>query len=251
MPTPRQIPRNAFGILLSVTLVLLLWTGASWICGGRLVPSPLRVFRELVTLFVDGATWRHLCLTLFRGSAGLGIAAALAFAVGIPCGLSHGAMAVVSPLVSMVQSCPPIVWISLLLVWASTGAVVPILVVIASAFPPLFSSISHAVVSMDRDLLGMARVYRIPRWCVLRHILLPGVFRHALGAFSFALGVTWKVTATAEFFGADSGVGSRIYWAYRLLDMPLLFGWTLLVILVGLVLEWCLIQPLRGHGRES
>ena len=251
MPTSRQRPHSALGILLSVALALSLWVGANWVCGSRLVPSPLRVSRELATLLLDGATWRHLCLTLFRGSAGLAIAAALAFVVGIPCGLSRRAMAVVSPLVSMVQSCPPIVWISLLLVWASTGATVPVLVVIASAFPPLFSSISHAVVSMDSDLLGMARVYRIPRWSVLRHILLPGVSRHALGAFSFALGVTWKVTATAEFFGADSGVGSRIYWAYRLLDMPRLFGWTLLVILVGLALEWCLIQPMRGGGESS
>jgi len=55
------------------------------------------------------------------------------------------------------------------------------------------------------------------------------------------------VAATAEFFGSGTGIGARIYWAYRQLDMPLLFAWTAVIVAIGLVLDVGVIHPLR-HG---
>ena len=38
----------------------------------------------------------------------------------------------VAPLVAALQSCPPVLWISLVLVWAGTGSTVPVVVVFAT-----------------------------------------------------------------------------------------------------------------------
>lgn len=179
------------------------------------------------------------------------VSAVLGYVLGIPCGLSPGAMRLLSPLVTALQSCPPIVWISLLLVWAGIGATVPILVVVAATFPVLFINIAHGTADLDRGLLEMARVYRLAPARVLLEIILPGISRYALAAFSFALGITWKVAATAEFFGSGSGIGSRIYWAYRQLDMPLLFAWTAVIMAIGLAIELGLVQPLRQETRAE
>jgi NitT/TauT family transport system permease protein len=237
--------------LLPFALIAGLWTAASLWFGEMLVPDPLRTGRELVRLLGRGDTWQHLALTLFRGSAGMLLGTTAGYLLGIPCGLSPRAMRLVSPLITALQSCPPIVWISLLLVWAGIGATVPILVVAAATFPVLFINISHGTADLDRGLLEMARVYRLPPARILVEIILPGTSRYALAAFSFALGITWKVTATAEFFGSGTGVGARIYWAYRQLDMPALFAWTTIIILIGMGLENGLIQPLRQGVRAE
>ena len=89
------------------------------------------------------------------------------------------------------------------------------------------------------------RSYRLPNALVLRRIVLPGIARFAVASLSFALGITWKVTATAEFFGAPSGVGERIYWSQRAMDMPRLFAWAAVIVAVGVILELGVVHPLR------
>jgi len=233
--------------LLPWLLLLMVWAGATAAFGGALVPGPLATGRILARLLLRADTWEHVALTLFRGSAGMLIGVALGYLLGIPCGLSARAMRLVSPLVTALQSCPPIVWISLLLVWAGIGATVPVLVVAAATFPVLFINIAQGTADLDPGLLEMASVYRLPALRILLDIILPGTSRYALAAFSFALGITWKVTATAEFFGSGTGIGARIYWAYRQLDMPLLFAWTTVIVVIGLIIEMGLVHPLR-HG---
>ena len=247
MSTLRQAAVHA----VPIALAMAAWTAAAHWFGAALVPGPLDTLRHTLAMLGQGDTWRHICVTVYRGSAGLLGAAALAYLLGIPCGLSRTAMRMVTPLVTALQSCPPIVWISLLLVWAGVGATVPVLVVAAAAFPVLFLNLAQGTAAIDRGLFAMARVYRLPRRVVLRQIILPGTSRYALAAFSFALGVTWKVTATAEFFGAADGIGARIFWTYRLLDMQALFGWTLIIIAIGTILEAGLIQPLRERLRNE
>lgn len=238
-------------LLISLSTLLVLWTAASSAFGEALVPGPVGTFRELLRMIAQGNTWRHICLTVFRGTAGLVIATAAAYLIGIPCGLSTTAMRLLSPWVTAMQSCPPIVWISLLLVWAGVGATVPIVVVAAAVFPVLFLNIAQGTAAIDRRLFAMAHVYRLPKRRVLLDIILPGISRYALAAFSFALGITWKVTATAEFFGSGNGIGARIYWAYRVLDMQRLFAWTVLIMAVGLLLETGLIHPIRDRLKSE
>lgn len=232
----RLLPLAALGIV---------WALLSLAFGQELVPGPHRTVGTLGRLALSAESWRHLCLTVFRGAAGLVLATAAAYLLGIPCGMNRHIMDAIAPLVTAAQSCPPIVWISLLLVWVNVGTTVPVLVVFAAVFPMLFLNIAQGVAGLDRGLFAMARVYHVPRHRVLLELLLPGISRYALAAFSFALGVTWKVAATAEFFGAGDGVGARIFWAYRLLDMETLFAWTVVLILVGVSLETGIVNPLR------
>ena len=211
----------------------------------RLIPTPWETGREGARLASTGELCRHLSLTVFRGMCGLVLGLAIALILGVPCGLLRPVMEVLSPLVTAMQSCPPIIWISFLLVWAGIGNVVPMLVVFAAVFPPCFLNVAQGVAGLDHRLLEMTRVYRVPRGRVLRQIVLPGISRFAVASLSFALGITWKVTATAEFFGAPSGVGERIYWSQREMNMPRLFAWTAVIIAVGVALELGVVQPLR------
>ena len=213
--------------------------------GHALVPSPAETAWELVQMCGQASFWRHISLTVFRGTAGLGLATVLALITGIPCGLSRTAMDMLSPLVTALQGCPPIIWISLLLVWVGIGSVVPIIVVLVAVFPILFLNMAQGVAALDPHLFQMARIYHVSKWRILKDLVVPGIARYTLAAYSFALGITWKVTATSEFFGADSGIGARLYWAYRILNMPRLFAWTAILVIFGLLLETSIIQPLR------
>jgi ABC-type nitrate/sulfonate/bicarbonate transport system permease component len=226
-------------------LLLALWWLASALAGAELVPSPWTTGREVGRLATNGDLWHHLSLTIFRGTSGLLLGLGVAVLLGVPCGFFRPVMMALAPLVTAMQSCPPIIWISFLLVWVRAGHVVPMLVVFAAVFPPCFLNVAQGVAGLDRRLLEMAHVYRVPRGRILRQIVFPGIARFAVASLSYALGITWKVTATAEFFGAPTGVGERIYWSYRELAMPRLFAWTAVIVAVGVVLELGVVHPLR------
>lgn len=231
-------------------ILLLCWALASMLCGPALVPAPGTTALKLLTLLASQATWSHVAATLLRGLGGLALAAVAAYVLGIPCGLDPRLLEFFSPLVTAAQSCPPIVWISLVLVWVSTGSTVPIIVVFASVFPVLFINVAQGTAHLDRNLFAMARFYRVPRRRFLSQLILPGIAQSSLAAFTFALGITWKVTATAEFFGAATGIGAQIQRAFRLMDMAGLFAWTVIIIAIGLALELGLIHPLRDRAKR-
>jgi ABC-type nitrate/sulfonate/bicarbonate transport system permease component len=236
---------RVFRKLIPFVLLLALWWLASRACGDRLVPTPWTTAGEIWRLARSGELLRQLSVTVFRGMSGLVLGFGVALLLGVVCGFLRPVMDALAPLITAMQSCPPIIWISFLLVWVKAGHLVPMLVVFAAVFPPCFLNVAQGVAGLDRRLLEMAQVYRVPRGRVLRQIVLPGIARFAVASLSYALGITWKVTATAEFFGAPTGVGERIYWSYRELNMPRLFAWTAVIVAVGLVLELGVIHPLR------
>jgi NitT/TauT family transport system permease protein len=229
----------------SIVVLLLFWSAISWLAGPALVPSPIETGRDMLALLGDAASWRHMLITFFRGVVGLALAVVIAFVAGVPCGLSKPTMNAIAPAVSAIQACPAIVWISLLMVWVGIGSVVPIAAIALSAFPVMFLNVAQGVAALDPRLFAMARVFKIPKVRVLRQIVLGGISSYALAGFSYALGICWKVTATAEFIGSSSGIGSQIYWSYRFLNMPRLFCWAILLIALGTSLEVGLIRPLR------
>jgi NitT/TauT family transport system permease protein len=222
------------------------WSLGTFIFGDRLVPSLFTTFSQLVTLALTPDFWVEIAITLFRGITALFFTILLALSTGIAAGRRERMMMMISPLVAMLQATPPILWITLLMVWAGSGSAVPIVVVIASLFPPLFANVAYSTAALDRRLFGMARLYHVGRYRILKDLIWPGIFPFFLSGLSFALGTCWKVAAVAEFLGSSRGIGSRIYWSYRMLDMPVLFSWAVVLIGLGVSVEWGLIRPLRA-----
>jgi NitT/TauT family transport system permease protein len=197
------------------------------------------------------SVWENMILTLGRGFSAIVFTFILALFTGIAAGLSRKTMALLAPMAAVLQATPPILWITLLMVWVGTGNAIPILVVMASLFPPLFFTIAQSTASLDPRLFVIARTYRVTRGRMLKELVLPGIYPYILAGLSHALGSCWKVTAVAEFLGSSEGIGAQIYWSYRMLDMPRLFSWALILVGFGLVIESGLIRPLRQAAARN
>lgn len=237
--------KNKFWAILPLALCLALWWILSWLNHARVIPTPPETACALGKILTDSECWKDLLATILRGLLGLACGGLLAITTGIFCGRHPRLHDAVSPVITLVQSCPPIVWISLLLVWLSIGGAVPFTVVFLSVFPVLFVNTATATRGLDERWFELAKVYRFSRWKRLWGIILPGIAQGLAAGFSYALGITWKVTATAEFFGAQNGIGARIYQCYREMALPQLFAWTLLIALVGVVIEILLVKKIR------
>lgn len=232
-------------VLVSLGIAISAWWCISWLAGSMLVPTPPEVGETLLHMLAQTETWLTLAVTVARGTIGLLGALICALLLGLAAGSSATVMRLLTPLVAALQSCPPILWITLLMVWVGSGSAVPMAVVFATVFPPLFANIAQGCLAIDRRLFDMARLYHVPRIRVLRHIILPALAPYVLASLSYAAAASWKVTAVAEFLGSSTGIGAKIFWAYRMLEIPQLFGWASIVIMLGVTLELAVIAPLR------
>ena len=237
--------------LLAMAMLFLAWSAASHHLGEALVPSPSASFAALGHLITGPGFLRACAITTLRAGAALLTATTLALTTGIAAGLSPQAMAFIAPMVAILQSTPPILWITLLMVWAGSGSTVPVVVVTAALYPPLFAVISQSTAHLPKTYFQVCRVHGIGPTATLGRVILPGIFPGFLGGFSYALGSCWKTAAVAEFLGSSSGMGARIYWAYHMLEMESLFAWGLALIGLGLLLERGVIAPLKTKAQKT
>ncbi len=236
---------KALPYFVSALLILAALQLASVLLDPLLAPPPLESLKALGRLAASGVLFHELGITVLRALAGVLLANIVGLILGVASGLIPGAMRLVAPLVTALQSCPPIVWISLVMVWAGTGSAVPVATVFAATVPFVFSATAQGVMALDRRLLSMSALFDVPLKKRLRLLVVPGILSYWLSAFSAVLASGWKAAAVAEFLGSHSGVGAQIFWSYRRLEMADLYAWALALIILGVLLEWGLIAPLR------
>lgn len=233
----------------ALVLGLLLWLANLWL-GPGLAPGPLAVLRAGKDLALSGELFRELGITVLRGLAGVLLANIAGVALGLAAGLVPALLRLSAPLVAALQSCPPVVWISLVLVWAGTGSAVPVATVFAATLPFAFSTTAQGIMGLNPRLFAMSRLYGVPKGRMLRRFILPGILPAWLGGFSAVLSAGWKAAAVAEFLGSHQGIGARIFWSYHRLDMEALNAWALTLIALGVILETAVITPLRRKAAQ-
>jgi NitT/TauT family transport system permease protein len=240
--------------ILPYLVSLLLWgaalEAARLFFGPALAPGPLEVLKTLGTLAYSGELFRELGLTVKRALYGVLLANLAGGVLGLLAGRFRLVLDHSAPLVAGLQSCPPVVWIALVMVLSGTGSLVPVATVAAATLPFVFSNAAQGVMGLNRRIILMSRLYKVPPLRRLLRFTLPGILPFYLAGLSTVLSTAWKASAVAEFMGSSDGAGARIYWCYSRLDMEGLQAWALSMIILGLSLEALLITPLRKKAAE-
>ena len=97
----------------------------------------------------------------------------------------------------------------------------------------------------------MAQVYRFSRGKKLRYLYLPAALPYLISAMRVGLGFSWKSGIAGEVIAIPSqAIGTQLYNAKIYLDMPGLFAWTIVIILLSAAIErvvlFLLPDPKRG-----
>ena len=142
-----------------------------------------------------------------------------------------------APLVAGIKAVPVASFIILALVWLNSQSL-SLFISALMVFPPVYLNVLEGIGHTDRQLLEMARVFRVPVSRQLRGIYLPAVLPYFRSAVSLGLGLCWKSGAAAEVIGLpDGSIGDALYRAKITLSTGELFAWTFVIILLSAVFE--------------
>lgn len=187
----------------------LLWEGAvaSGLAEGRLMPPPSRVFATLWELWELGTLVPHIMATLWRMAFGFALGVAAGTAFGAIAGTSVLFRGAVDPTLQGLRAIPSIAWVPLFILWLGIFEASKVALIAVGVFFPVYLGVMGAVLSVDRKIVEVGRVFRLSRLDLVRRILLPAILPSYVIALRAGLGLGWMFVVAAEFMGASEGLG--------------------------------------------
>lgn len=138
-------------------------------------------------------------------------------------------LAAFCPAIRVVLATPVASFIILSLLWIGHTRV-PAFISMLIVIPIVWANLCTAVRETDRDLLEMARLFRMKKSRVLRLIYIPAAMPSFRAACLTALGLAWKSGIAAEVLCLPkTAVGTQLYYSKIYLETPALFAWTIVV----------------------
>jgi len=238
--------------IVSVGFLLLGWFIASIIVSSDLLlPGPLETMEEFLRIVSSRKGWSDIAETCAKAFLGLFIALGLGLAVGFVMGLIDVLYELIKPIVVILQSIPIVSWLALAIFWWGVGFSSPVYIVFLTLFPIFTINIAEGVRNVDKKLVEMAKIYKIPRNTVFGKIYLASAFPFIVSSMRAGIGIMWKSVAVAEFMVGASGIGRAMSDAKYSINIERVFAYTLVLVVLGILTERLLDMIIKRGSRYA
>ena len=238
-----RFTRPALGIVLPLLLALG-WELAvrAGFSTGRLVPPPSVIFSTFADLAKTGELQRHALATLGRVAAGFGIGVAVGTLLGAITGYSVFVRSFIDPSLQALRAIPSIAWVPLFILWLGIFEASKVTLIAVGVFFPVYLGVMGAVMSVDRKIVEVGRVFRLSGAQMVRRILLPAVLPSYVIALRSGLGLGWMFVVAAEFMGASEGLGFLLVDGQQLGKPAQIVAAIVAFALIGKATDWILVR---------
>jgi sulfonate transport system permease protein len=235
----RRYLRPLLGLLLPLALAagweLIVWLGLS---SGRLVPPPSKVVATIVELARSGELSRHILATLSRVASGFALGVIAGTALGAISGYWSLARRLLDPTVQALRAIPSIAWVPLFVLWLGIFETSKVALIAVGVFFPVYLGVMGAILSVDRKIVEVGRIFRLSGPAMIRRILLPAVLPAYVVSLRVGLGLGWMFVVAAEFMGASEGLGYLLIDGQQLGKPAQILAAIVIFAILGKATDW-------------
>ncbi len=261
MPLPSKVARRRFALggriataeFLGIATLVFAVLAVVWfaVTAGGLVlplflPSPGQVLSRLGELRASGQLYADIGISIYRITYGFLVSTVVALPIGILIGCYRRWEAAIEPLVDFIRYMPVVAFVPLTILWAGTGDLQKLLIIFIGTFFQQVLLVMDNVKSVPRDFINLGRTLQMPEWRILQRIVLPSAMPAIWDSMRISLGWAWTWLVVAELVAATSGLGYRITTAQRFFQTDLIFGYLLILGILGLTTD----QAMKYAGRK-
>ncbi|SFU19675.1 NitT/TauT family transport system permease protein [Sedimentitalea nanhaiensis] len=243
--------KGQFTTPLSIAALGLVWMiAAALTADPQILPGPFQLIAPMRQELASGELLYHLGSTLRRVFWAFVLAMTFGLILGLVMGRFPRVDRWLDPWLVIFLNLPALVLIVLCYLWIGLTETAAILAVTLNKIPNVATVVREGARALDPELDAMARVYRLPAWVRLRHVVLPQLAPFVAAAARSGVAVIWKIVLVVEFLGRSSGVGFQIHLYFQLFDVTMVLVYALSFIGVMLLVEWVLLQPWERRVRR-
>ncbi|MEM1232069.1 MAG: ABC transporter permease [Pseudomonadota bacterium] len=190
---------------------------------------------------------------------GFALATLIAVPLGILCGLSDRVSEAVNPMIQIFKPVSPLAWLPLVTMVVSAVYVSDdpmfeksflnsaFTVTLCCLWPTVINT-TVGVAGIDRDLVNVGRVIKLPALTNVTQIVLPAAVPMIFTGLRLSLATGWMVLIAAEMLAQNPGLGKFIWDEFqngssnslsRIMVAVLTIG------LIGFLLDWLMLQLQR------
>ncbi|MEZ5660343.1 MAG: ABC transporter permease subunit [Burkholderiaceae bacterium] len=236
---------SSWGRWLFLGVFLCAWQVAAFALHSDQLPGPLEVITSLWKHASQGDLLPSIAATMRR----VVLSFALAMVLGVILGFLMGRFQILDTMFDgvliMGLNVPALVVIILCYVWFGLVESAAVAAVAINKLPLVAVTVREGVRAVDRQLLQVGQVFRVPLVRRLAHIYLPQLYPYLMTAARSGLALIWKIVLVVELLGRSDGVGFQLGTFFQFFDITSLLAYTLAFVLVIYVIESALLRPLE------
>jgi len=217
---------------------LLVWQVAAMIVARSIfLPTPKESLIALFEILPTKNFWIDIGATFLRVLMGLSISLVSGIILALICNASRVVYDIIRPVMSLIKTVPVMSLILLFLVFAKSGYV-PVIVCTMVCLPIAFINILEGLRNVDQKLIEMGKVFELKPKKIFSKIVMPQVRPYVNTAIMLSVGFSWKTVVTTEVLSIPaSSIGYNLYISKTYLDTPMLFAWTIAIIVISVIVE--------------
>jgi NitT/TauT family transport system ATP-binding protein len=230
--TGRPVLIRAGQYLAGFLFFLLIWWGGTLLVGSAALPGPVPVFVYIKTAGVLTDFFCELGLTIARGVSGFSFAMLTAIPIGVLMGRKRGNARLGFFPFLMLQSAPPLFWITPLVLWLGTRGPVPLVVSFLVSLPLLTFHTMHAIAHIPPWEYEVFAVYAPRRRVIAGELYLPHLLPALKSNIHLGILVSVKAAMLAEWFASRNGFGRVVRIHYQYFAMVEFVAWAFMFLVV-------------------
>jgi len=228
-------------MLSSILSILMIWLIAFYAVNHPLIlPSPGDVMMALFNIATTGSSFAIMGLSFVRLIVAVVSSAILGILLGALAGLNRPASTVMKPYVTILRTVPVISIVVILLIVLG-NKITPYAITFFMVFPLIYQATEEGIHNIDSSYIDVYHLEAHDWKLALKHLYLPLIKPYIILACLQSFGLGLKVMVMAEYLAqTERSMGQAIYLAKTHLDYAIVFAWTIILILMSLVMEWCI-----------
>jgi NitT/TauT family transport system permease protein len=232
----------------SLAALIALWALAAALAQSRLLPGPLMVGAVTLADIRSGELPFQMGCTLGRVLGSCTIAMVLGTIAGYAMGRSKAVDRYADPWLIVLINMPALVTIIFAYIWIGLNETAAILAVAINKLPNVIVVMREGARALDPELDEMAKAFRFTWYSRIRHVVIPQLAPYLAASSRSGLSIVWKIVLVVELIGRPNGVGFVLGSAFSLFDMARILSYAISFIVVMLVIESLLVQPLERRA---
>ncbi len=202
-----------------------------------IIPSPYDVALKLIEMMSTLGFWQRVGFSLGKITLGFILAAFFGVVVSYLAYKSQLVKTLLHPLISTMKATPVASFIIVALLWIKSTNL-SVFISFIMVFPIVYGNVYQGICQLDVKLSQMAQVFNIGYKNRLIYIIVPQIMPYFISASTTGLGIAWKSGVAAEVIAnPENSIGEALYLAKLYVDTPALFGWSVVIIALGMSFE--------------
>ena len=232
---------------LGLLLVIVIWQVLSLFVHEILMASPAQTLSTLWDMLGTPYFKTHFSVSLQRVFLGLVLGIIVGFSLGVAAGLNRDIKHMLAPVRWLMLSISPVVLVVLAMLWFGMGTRMVVFIATALTAPIIYVNTVKGIEMVDERLVEMADIYRFGLWLRIKDLYVPAITGPLSAAMVLVTCMGARVVILAEIMGADNGIGFALGEARSNLEVPTLFAWVLVSLVIVALFEFVLVGPVERY----